>query len=368
MNDIRKKIAQKAHDALEARQHHGLLCMAMRSGKTKVTIDYIHKHQDKIKSVLWVTPETKLRDIDIPAEFEKWKRKTLFKRVTTVCYSSLNKVKGHYDLIVLDEYQSITENNVTTIMNGSLSYNSIIGLSGTHPKGKTENAILADLGLKIVYELTIDEASELGIISPYTVHVVFFELESSKPTILVKRTGKYITERRRYDQFNYIIYNKMASGEDASSLFHVRMQLLYGLESRQKALKKVLDSQKNKRGVIFTPFKKTTEKLCKYYFHSTSGDEHYNLFQEGKVDQLGLVKKGGVGHTYQDLDFAIISQATSDKKGLTSQQWSRVLLPRENYKADIFILCARDTQDEQWVQSAVEKYDNIIYSDIRNFK
>lgn len=367
LKQIRNKITTEAHDALLNSEHHGLLCMAMRSGKTKITIDYINKYRDLFKSILWVTPEVKLRDIDIPAEFSKWNKKTLFKRVTTICYSSLSKVEKHYDLVILDEYQNITELNTSNFLKNKLTYNYIIGLSGTHPKGQTEQDILNKLQLKKVYNLSVDDASKLGIISPYTVHVVYFELESKKPTILVKRTGKYITERRRYDTFNYILNSKLKRGEDASSLFNVRMHLLYGLESRKKALKLVLQSQKNKRGVVFTPFKKITEEICKYYYHSDSGDEHYNLFQQENINQLGLVRKGGVGHTYQNLDFGIIAQATSDKKGLTSQQWSRTLLPRPNFSADIFILCARDTQDEKWVDSAVKDYDNIIYTDIRNF-
>lgn len=84
---------------------HGLLLLAPRIGKTKIGIDIIKR--DKPKKILWITPSTKLRDKDIPEEFATWKAKTYLKKATIVCWASLSSVKGHYDLIIMDEKLSM---------------------------------------------------------------------------------------------------------------------------------------------------------------------------------------------------------------------------------------------------------------------
>lgn len=79
----------------------GTYLIAPRVGKTRILIEIIKKF--KYKKILWVTPNTKLRDEDIPNEFIKWKAKTYLSKTNIVCYSSLKKQSGEYDLIVLDK-------------------------------------------------------------------------------------------------------------------------------------------------------------------------------------------------------------------------------------------------------------------------
>ena len=80
---------------------HGLLNLAPRVGKTKIGIDVIKK--EKSKKILWVTPNTKLRDEDIPAEFKQWKATSYLKKTDIICYASLASHKGKYDKVILDD-------------------------------------------------------------------------------------------------------------------------------------------------------------------------------------------------------------------------------------------------------------------------
>ena len=79
---------------------HGLLRLAPRVGKTKLGIEVLKR--EKAGKVLWVTPNTKLRDEDIPAEFKQWKATTYLKKTDIICYASLANHKGTYDKIILD--------------------------------------------------------------------------------------------------------------------------------------------------------------------------------------------------------------------------------------------------------------------------
>lgn len=96
----RNEIQQDIIDSLKI-PSHGLLLLSPRMGKTKLGIDIIKR--EKPKSVLWVTPNTKLRDEDIPAEFKQWKALRYLSKTDIICYASLSNHTGNYDKIILDE-------------------------------------------------------------------------------------------------------------------------------------------------------------------------------------------------------------------------------------------------------------------------
>ena len=162
---------------------HGLLNLAPRVGKTLLAINILKK--EGCKKVLWVTPDRKLRDIGLPKEFKKWKALTLLKNVDIICYNSLHKVKGKYDKIVLDEYQHITVNNSKGLIEGSLQYGSIIGLSGTHPKHLEKHEIYSKLNLKVLSEMSIDEAVDEKLIAPYKITVIGVKLDNINKNVLL---------------------------------------------------------------------------------------------------------------------------------------------------------------------------------------
>ena len=100
-NKEKSEIQKKIVDSLDLKPH-GRLLLAPRVGKSKLIIDIIKKNNPK--SILWVTPSAQLADKDIPEEFITWKAKKFVSRLTTVTWMSLNKIKGHYEMIVLDKF------------------------------------------------------------------------------------------------------------------------------------------------------------------------------------------------------------------------------------------------------------------------
>ena len=95
----RSKIQSEATQAIINNNYQGVVNVSMRVGKTKIVIDSLKKCPHK--KILWATTSTKLRDVDIPNEFIKWKAKTIFKKVDIVCWQSLHKQHKKYDLIIL---------------------------------------------------------------------------------------------------------------------------------------------------------------------------------------------------------------------------------------------------------------------------
>lgn len=83
------------------RDKNTLINASPRFGKTACVIKIIKKWEPK--NILWVTPSRKLADEDIPNEFKKWEASNFIPKLRTTTYSSLHKLIGDVDLLVLDK-------------------------------------------------------------------------------------------------------------------------------------------------------------------------------------------------------------------------------------------------------------------------
>lgn len=336
---------------------HGLLNLAPRVGKTKITIDIIKK--EKPKKILWVTPNTKLRDVDIPAEFIKWKALTYFKKTDIICYASLADHVGKYDMIILDEYQDLTENNASPILSGKIKYKTIIGLSGTHPKHKEKLELYSKLGLKILTSMTVDEAVENKLIAPYEIEVIECRLDATDKYIKGGSKDKPFmqTEESRYAYLTRMINAKLFSGFPVPQFMYLnRMRFIYTLKSKNDFAKKFISKLKG-RTLVFTGGIELAEKITKNTYHSKRDDTALKQFLEGKINLLACVNAGGVGFTYENVDNFVIIQVNSDKKGDATQKITRSLVLQEGYTAKIYIICVANTVDEDWVKKVLESFN-----------
>ena len=155
-NKEKSKIQKEIVDSLDMFPH-GRLLLAPRVGKSKLAIDIIKKNNPK--TILWVTPSAELAEVDIPGEFETWKAKKYLKGLTTVTWKSLDTIIGHFDMIILDEEQFMTENNYINLLNKTLTYNYILSMTGTPTKHEAKLQLYKNLELPILYQLSINEIS-----------------------------------------------------------------------------------------------------------------------------------------------------------------------------------------------------------------
>lgn len=349
---------------------HGLLNLAPRVGKTKIAIDIIKR--EKPFKVLWVTPNTDLRDIEIPKEFVEWKAKTYLKKTDIICYASLASHTGKYDIIILDEYQDITLNNVEPILKGRITYNTIIGLSGTHPKHEEKINIYSQLDLEILLSISIDEAVEKKLIAPYRITVIECKLNSRDRDIKggSKTNPFFQTEESRYQYLTKLISDKLDNYQIVPKHYYLnRMRFIYGLKSKNEFARKLVKKLKG-RTLVFTGGIDLAEKMCKHTFHSKTDDTDFKMFKSGEINTLACVNSGGVGSTYRDVDNFVIVQVNSDKKGDATQKIARSLVLQDNYIANIYILCVVNTVDEKWKDKVLEGFDtkNVTHVSYKNYE
>ena len=355
-NKEKTELQKEIVDSLDPKPH-GRLLLAPRVGKTKIGIDIIKR--EKPDSILWVTPSAELAEEDIPKEFETWKAKRFLNKLTTVTWMSLNKITGHFGLIILDEEQFATENNLETLLNGELTADFIIAMTGTPTKHKEKIELYKKLGLDILYDMSINEAVDIGLLNNYSINVLEVALGTEKNIEAGSKDNRFMTsEQKNYEYLHKVaqqaIYQKR---RDTSFRIMARRRAILDSPAKDNAAKWLFNHLEGRRKVIFASSIKQAEEVSNYTYHSKTDNVHLRQFKNGEVDELAMVNAGGTGHTYKAIDDLILVQADSDKNGLTSQKICRTLLKQKDYHATIWILCLIGTQDEKWVASTLESFD-----------
>jgi len=351
----KNKIQKEIIDSLEDKPH-GRLILAPRVGKTKIGIDIIKR--DKPKSILWVTPSSRLADEDIPAEFDLWGAKKYKKVLTTCTWMSLNKVTGYYETIYLDEEQFATENNMLPLLSGALKCGNLITMTGTASKHDHKKELYKKLNLKVLVNLSINKAVDMKLLANYKIKVVEVDMGTKKTIEAGNKEKRFMTS----EQAQYIYLHNMAQ----QSIFQKRGDMTFRILARMRAIKNSsakteaatwLVNNLKGRKLIFSATIKQAETLSPFTYHSKTDNVHLQKFLHGEINEIAMVNAGGTGFTYTALDHLILTQTDSDKNGLTSQKISRTLLDQKDYEATIWILSLVGTQDEKWVASVLENFD-----------
>lgn len=355
IDKTRDKIQEDILNSLP-RKPTGRLLLAPRVGKSRLAINLIKREQPK--SILWVTPSAKLADEDILEEFTRWDAKEYLPKLTTVTYRSLHKIVGHFELIILDEEQHLTENNSVNLITKSLSYDYLITLTGTPTKHQNKKDLYFKLQLKVLYHIPLKEAVNMDLLADYSVRVVQVDLSAEKNIKAGNQKRPFLTSEIKQYQYLTGVIEKAKLEFDRTLKFKIltRMRFIHNSPSKlsvAKYLKQKLTGTK----ILFCSNIKQAETLSKHVYHSKTNDKALQSFLKGEIKELAMVNAGGVGFTYKNLDHLIITQIDSNKNGNTVQKACRTLLKQNNYKATIWIICLLGTQDEVWVKETLKAFN-----------
>jgi superfamily II DNA or RNA helicase len=380
-NEIKSKIQREAL-RIAKEEDRAIVVMATGAGKSKVAIDYAKEIvlNNLFARILIIVPTEKLRDENWKEEFAKWDAIDVWDaNVERCCYVSANKFENQeFDLVICDEIHNITESN-----SGFFYQNNVdkaIGLTATVPENEEKQLILYGLGFKVVYTLSLDKAVELGLVSPYQVTVIKVPLEAQKKTCIAggKNNPFLQTEVARYEYLTEVMNRAMFSLDTrvkATAMFKIlaRMRFIYDLKSKTEAARFLLENliPINERTLIFAGGISQAEELCQNSFHSKSKktDASFDDFKEGRINRLSCVNSLNEGHNIPNLDNGFVVQLNSKALNLI-QRIGRIVRYRDGHRAQIYILCAAGTQDEIWVEKAIEELDKdcITYVNYEEIK
>lgn len=393
MKKTKDQVQSEAEQAILDNEGQGMVLMATGTGKSKIPIDIAKRDYHKGYSILICVPTEKLRDVNWKAEFTKWGAESIWDEcVERTCYVSMPKIMNkHYDLVVLDEGHNITENNSQFFSNNT--YDGLVLLTATMPTDPIKLRILDDLRLKIVYTVTMDQAVEWGLISPYKITIVETELEKVRKTVMAgsKKKPFLQTEQAAYayitNQINSLTYEdwgvegavlgqrkSLTSVEQGrlQMLILKRMHLIYNLQSKLDAAKFLLSKiPRPERTLIFAGSIKHAEELCSNSFHSKSKktDTSFDDFCDKKITRLSCVDSLNEGHNIPDLDRALIVQLNSKSLKMI-QRIGRIVRFREGHIARIVIIVVKGTMDAEWARKSLSEFssDNITTLNFNDLK
>jgi superfamily II DNA or RNA helicase len=358
VNHVRGIVQSEATLAVVSNGGKGLVAMATGSGKSKVAID-LAKIYCGNSTVGIIVPTEKLRDEGWREEFEKWKAQDIWRRVESLCYASGSKIKNKtLGLTILDEAHNITELGSEFFANNKTG--PVVALTATVPTDRVKLDLLNNLGLKVVYEVTLDQAVRLGFVAPYQITVVSVPLNGIDKNQKGGSKDKpfMTTEQKTYEYLTKRVLTSPSGTKAYQFAVLRRMQFLYGVQSKVDAAKALLEHvvPKEDRTLIFCGNIKAAEEIWPHTYHSKSGSSYFNAFKKEEIDRLSCVQALNEGQNIPNVDSALIHQLNSKEKNLI-QRIGRIIRFRPGHQAHIWILVSEGTQDTVWLDNATQNLD-----------
>lgn len=357
MKKTKDEYQRESVQAIINNPFNSLVIAATGVGKSKIAIDFC-KLFDKKAKILLVVPTEELRDENWKAEFKTWNQLEFYEdNIERCCYASLNKLKNKiYDLVILDEIQHITANNFEFFNQNKV--NKILALTATEPAEFAKKDLLKKLKLVTVTNISIDEAVENELISPFEIIIVDCYLDDKL---------KYLpfgSKKNQYFLTEQIAYNKLTKDLEYATLSmnfrrkeqltFQRMRLIYNSLEKTNNAKWTLDNliTEQERTLIFCGSIKQAELLHPNTYHSKTNDKNLIRFKNEEINKLSCVDALNEGHNFPNLDSAIITQVKSKERHLI-QRIGRIVRYRLNHLGKIYIFVVKDTVDEGWLHTAI---------------
>ena len=377
VNTVRGIVQEEAKQAV-IKNNGGMIAMATGSGKSRVAVELAKYYINSVdKSLSLIVPTEKLRDENWKEEYSKWNADYLWTPTIRLCYASASKIQNKdFELAILDEGHNITELSSEFFSNNKVERTVL--LTATPPSDPVKKEILKSLGIKLVYEVTLDQAVRLGFVAPYKITVVSVALDNTTKNIPggTKLKPFMTTESAAYayhcKAIQQAMFDKTPSGRKRHQFAILRrMQFIYKIPSKTEVIKFLLEKviPQDDRSLIFCGSIEQAEAVCPNRYHSKSGDKAYNAFKSEEINRLSCVKAINEGHNFPGVDSGIIGQLNSKEKDLV-QRIGRLIRYRPGHEAHLYIVVSESTQDEKWLENAVENLDQskIEYVRFINFK
>ncbi len=351
-------------DALKIASQHKRcgLGISMGVGKTRIAIQHLLANFNPFIKALVAVPKKSVMKSWYD-ELDKMNNNILEDHITFTTYLSLNKQNPNdYDIVYLDECHSLKESHEAFL---SQFKGKILGLTGTPPRDKeSEKGKLVQKYCPIKYIFEVDDATDSNILNDYK--IIIHELELSKLPTLKKKNKKggfwYTSERKDY---NYAT-SRLQDAETSKQIQFgriMRMRAIMDYTSKESYVKSIIKNI-NTKCIIFANTQKQADRICKHSYHSKNpkSEENLELFSDGRIDKLSCVLQLSEGITIPKLKAGIIMHAYGNERK-TAQRIGRLLRLNPTETATCHILCYKNTQDETWVNNAIQDFDQskVLY-------
>lgn len=338
--------------AVEKYVNKGIYWLCPRFGKIKTT--FLLCEKQKWWNILIIAPR---KDI-----FEGWSKDEIkfeFQGNISFCtFTSIDKIDipENIDLIVIDEIHEASANQLEKI--GKLIKNkNSLGLTGTMTN-KTQQSILSKTQMKACHKYTIAEGIRDGILADYILNIHNVDLDNINRFVETKK-GK-LTEKERFNQLTWL-KNKLLF--DNKPVFFIDLKiinLLQNSEAKKEKTISLLNSNKEKRILVFCGTTETADNLGINVYHSKSKEKKiFNSFCNGEGSHLATVKMMQAGVTILPISLGIINYTSGNPEDAAQKICRFLGMEYDNLekKAEIHIICSNTTFEKSRLETALMFFD-----------
>lgn len=348
----RELIQRLAVQSIVQSDYTGAFVIAPRVGKTKIVIDAIGGLNFEGWNIMIATPRQDINNSwDI--ELSRWKKNGPDPAI--FCFPSLKKVSHSPDLLVIDEFQMLSINQMQMIK--KINPKRLLLISGTANE-YTRALIKYQLGIKeITFEYSIEEAVRDGIVANFHVYIVKVPLGT---TYYGRIQYARASEKQAYDyhtsmfdqlRLQCAVRPDLVPAKETSA--RKRAEVLYTAKDKI-AVAKSIQERIGERVLVFTARTKVADTISPYSYHSKNKTEkNLERFIGGEINTLSVVSMGDTGITFPDLKMEVVHQMQSNSE-TSLQKLLRACNLEGDKIARIIITVYKDTVDEGWTRTAME--------------
>lgn len=327
----------------------GYLNLAMRVGKTRITIESLKRMEKENDQILILYPDNKLLQVWTD-ELLKWEFQP--KNIRFSNFSSLKKCNDQdYDVIICDEFHALSENEANLIQD--LSASMWLFLSGTI-SGETKEKWPE---FKEIANYSTLDGIDDGILADYQISVHLVNLDDK--VLSPNKKGKMLTEKKKYDNYSYVIQKQREEGRPTMHLALARNRLSLSSIGKLTYLRNLLSKMKDKRVVVFTGLTAVADGIGIPSFHNKSpNDFTFKAFQNKHINHIALAAMGKMGVTYPDLDSVILLNFVYSPEE-NSQILNRCIkLDYKNKIADMHLICLNEPAEIKKAKEGLSLLDS----------
>ena len=350
----REQIQTEASNSIVDNRFRGIIEVAPRVGKTKITIDALNTVEKDI-NVLITAPKKEI--------FKSWKeemKKWNLRGNINVEYLWSNSIKKNtkaYHLIIADEIHDYNLKVVSLLAKEQLKGTRILALTGTLD-ADTQYLLESSLKLEVLYSYSVKEAIEDKIIADYDIYCIGCELDNIDKYIQAGNVQKPFmqTEAEAYEYWNsrYQVAKNQQRWSDLRFPMSKRVEIIYNSKTKLNIASHLVNDVD--RCIVFSGRQNIADQIGEGSFHSKSDKQNLADFIQGSIDKLSVISMVSMGITIPNLKVAIFNQLKSGEN-LAIQQAMRAMNMEGGKKATIFIVYIKNTQDEIWMQSAIKGFE-----------
>ena len=368
--ELKEELQKEAIDSHIKYGKKSTVCASVGSGKGVIAVkrikSYLELNLDTINILFAGGREVYLNTFK--RELIQWEMEDIIPLITFSCSSSLHKFKNQdWGLIIIDEVHKNAEQNVNFIENYKNKDCEILLLTGTPIPFDSE------LGQKmyniapISFKRGIDVNIENKLLNDYKIYILHHSLDNEDKYIQYGAKLKQ-TEQTKY---NWLAYNyqkyQYSSQRRKFPLELMRIKQFFNNLKSKEQLTKTLISKISGKLLVYAGCIEQSEQfgLCTYHSKKKKKDREVVLNEFINSESNVLINVAGIRESVNipNVKFGIIMTPGASPSNLeqTIGRFSRLVVGEI---AQIIILCARNTLEEQWLRNSLIKLDRNKISKI----